>query len=222
MQWIEHGRRTVYASPWVNVELADVEIPDGARFEHHVLAMPKTSNTAVATNDQAQILLIYRHRLITGRWGWEVPGGCGDPGEEPIDTIRREIEEETGWRPSQVAVMTDYFAMAGISDAHFTVSHATGAVRIGEPADRSESTRVEWLPVKEVRELAATGEITEITGEAGRRSTRALTRHRELGGIRHGHDVKPHERKDAAGNVPAAPLRSNADQLPYTWNSQSE
>ena len=161
MKWIEHGRRTVYTSPWVNVELADVEIPGGARFEHHVLAMPRTSNTAVVTDGQDRVLLIFRHRFITDRWGWEVPGGWGEAGEEPIDTIRREIEEETGWRPGQVAVMTQYFAMAGISNAHFSVFHATGAERIGEPEDKAEASRVEWVPLSEVRKLAAAGEITD-------------------------------------------------------------
>lgn len=161
MKWIEHGRRTVYTSPWVRVELADVEIPGGSRFEHHVLAMPRTSNTAVVTDDQDRVLLLWRHRFITGRWGWEVPGGWGDPGEQPLETIRREIEEETGWRPGEVSVMTEYFAMAGISDAHFTVFHATGCTRIGEPEDASESSRVEWVPLSEARKLAAAGEITD-------------------------------------------------------------
>jgi 8-oxo-dGTP pyrophosphatase MutT (NUDIX family) len=161
VKWTEHGRRTVYTSPWVEVQLADVEIPGGSRFDHHVLAMPRTSNTAVVTDEQDRVLLLYRHRFISGRWGWEVPGGWGDPGEEPIDTIRREIEEETGWRPGAVSVMTHYYAMTGISDAHFTVFHATGSVRIGEREDTSESSRVEWVPLDVVRKLAAEGEITD-------------------------------------------------------------
>lgn len=161
MKWIEHGRRTVYSSEWVRVELADVEIPGGARFEHHVLAMPRTSNVAVVTDDLDRVLLLYRHRFITGRWGWEVPGGWGDPGEQPVETIWREIEEETGWRPGVVSVMTEYFAMAGISDAHFTVFYATGCKQVGEPEDASESTRVEWVPADVVRKLLATGEITD-------------------------------------------------------------
>ena len=161
MKWIEHGRRTMYDSSWVRVELADIEVPGGARFEHHVLAMPRTSNTAVITDDQERVLLIYRHRFITGRWGWEVPGGWGDPGELPIETIRREIEEETGWRPGEVTQMTEYFAMAGISDAHFSVFHATDCERVGEPEDSSESTRVEWLPADVVRKHLASGEISD-------------------------------------------------------------
>ena len=32
-EWQVHGRRTLYDSPWVQLELADVELPNGERFE---------------------------------------------------------------------------------------------------------------------------------------------------------------------------------------------
>jgi 8-oxo-dGTP pyrophosphatase MutT (NUDIX family) len=33
--------------------------------------------------------MIWRHRFITDTWGWEVPAGWADDGEEPEDNIRR-------------------------------------------------------------------------------------------------------------------------------------
>jgi 8-oxo-dGTP pyrophosphatase MutT (NUDIX family) len=151
----------VYQSDWVNVWLEDVEIPGVGRIEHHVLTMPRPSITAVVSDEDDRLLLIWRHRFITDTWGWEVPAGWGDPGEEPEQAIRREIEEETGWRPGTVTQMTSYNALSGISTMRFTSFHVTGCTCIGTPTDPSESTKVEWVPADVIPELAAKGQIAD-------------------------------------------------------------
>ncbi len=161
MEWETFGRRQVYGSPWVEVWLDDVDVPGIGRIDHHVVHFPKASTTAVVTDDQGRFLLIYRHRFITGRWGWEVPAGWAEPGEDPAVAIAREVEEETGWRPGRVELMTEYDAMAGISDAHFRCFHVTECTQVGAPEDISEATRVEWLSEPDVVELLTTGEVAD-------------------------------------------------------------
>jgi 8-oxo-dGTP pyrophosphatase MutT (NUDIX family) len=162
VQWTVHGRRDVYSSEWVRVSLDDVEIPGGPRFEHHVLHFPRASVTAVVTDeDRSRVLLLWRHRFITDSWGWEVPAGWADPGEDPAAAIRREIEEETGYRPALVRPMTGYNALSGISDMRFSAYVASGAQRVGPPADDGESSRVEWIELAEVPKLAGKGQIQD-------------------------------------------------------------
>ncbi|MDH6130671.1 8-oxo-dGTP pyrophosphatase MutT (NUDIX family) [Kitasatospora sp. MAA4] len=161
MEWQSHGRRRVYTSPYVDVWLDDVDIPGIGRVDHHVITMPKASVTSVVTNDAGQFLLLYRHRFITGRWGWEVPAGWAEPGEDPAAAIGREVEEETGWRPGSVAPLVEYDALAGISTMRFRSFHVTGCEYVGEPSDQSESSRVAWLPEAEVVRLLTGGEIPD-------------------------------------------------------------
>ncbi|MER7772050.1 NUDIX hydrolase [Kitasatospora sp. NPDC096140] len=161
MEWETFGSRQVYGSPWVEVWLDDVEVPGLGRIAHHVVRYPRASTTAVVTDDTGRFLLLYRHRFITGRWGWEVPAGWAEPGEDPAAAIAREVEEETGWRPGHVELLTEYDAMAGISDAHFRCFHVTGCTRIGPPEDASEATRVEWLSEAEVVKLLVGGEVAD-------------------------------------------------------------
>ncbi|HUY47994.1 MAG TPA: NUDIX hydrolase [Streptosporangiaceae bacterium] len=160
MRWTVHGSRDAYASDWVRVSLADIEIPGGERFEHHVVHFPRASVTAVVT-DGPRVLLLWRQRFITGTWGWEVPAGWAEAGEDLADTARREIEEETGYRPGPLRPMTAYNALSGISDMRFTAFIADGAERLGEPRDPGESSRVEWVPLAEVPALAAAGKIQD-------------------------------------------------------------
>src|SRR5258706_1545987 len=80
MRWTVHGERSVYASPWVGLALVDVEIPDGDRFEHHVVRVPGPAVGAIVTDEALGVLLLWRHRFITDSWGWEIPAGGVDRG----------------------------------------------------------------------------------------------------------------------------------------------
>jgi 8-oxo-dGTP pyrophosphatase MutT (NUDIX family) len=161
VQWKVHGRRPVYESDWVSVWLDDVDVPGVGRLEHHVLTMPRPSVTAVVVDAQDRTLLLWRHRFITNSWGWEVPAGWAEPGEDLEKAIHREIVEETGWQAGQVSPMISYNAISGISDMRFTAFVATNPARIGEPTDASESTRVEWMPLADVPRLAQDGKLSD-------------------------------------------------------------
>jgi 8-oxo-dGTP pyrophosphatase MutT (NUDIX family) len=161
MRWIVRGRRAMYESDWLNVYIDDVEIPGGRRFEHHVLTMTRGSAGAVIVDDQDRVLLLWRHRFITDKWGWEVPAGWVDPGETPEQAVRREVEEETGWRVGHLESMADYNPLAGISSMEYRAFVAKPAEHVGRPPDPSESSKVEWIPLADVPKLARDGLIPD-------------------------------------------------------------
>ena len=159
MRWIVHGERTIYDSEWMRLTLVDVEIPGHRRFDHHVLRMPAAASGTVVHDPDRGVLLLWRHRFTTDTWGWEIPAGRIDDGETPEEAARREALEETGWRPGPLRHLTTYFPHNGSSDATFHLFAADGAVHVGEPADPTESERIEWLAVDDVRRRIAAGEV---------------------------------------------------------------
>ncbi|HZG94335.1 MAG TPA: NUDIX hydrolase [Mycobacteriales bacterium] len=161
MQWTVHGERSLYESDWVCVRLADVEVPGGDRFEHHVVHMPNKAAGVVVHDPQRGVLLLWRHRVITDSWGWEIPAGKIEPGEVPVAAAAREVLEETGWRPGPLTPLTTYHPTNGTSDQLFHLFAASGAEHVGEPSDPSEADRVEWVPADEVRALVARGAVRD-------------------------------------------------------------
>ena len=159
-RWINRGETAIYDSPWVSVATADVLLPDGGQVDHHVVRMPAPAAGTIVVRNGA-VLLLYRHRFITDTWGWEIPAGRVDPGETPLDAGARETVEETGWRPLEPAALCTFNPANGILDQVFHIFLADDAVRVGDPVDTNEASRVEWVPVDRVREIVLTGEMPD-------------------------------------------------------------
>lgn len=156
-----HGERAIYESPWMRLVLSDVELPDGTRFDHHVLRTPNHAAGTVVHDPDHGVLLLWRHRFITDTWGWEIPAGRVEPGEAPETAAARETEEETGWRPGPLRPLTSWNVASGITDHHFDAFIADGATHVGDPADAFEAERIEWLPVPAVKAAILAGEVPD-------------------------------------------------------------
>ncbi|WP_083977266.1 NUDIX domain-containing protein [Kitasatospora azatica] len=156
--WQIHGERAVYDNEWVRLTLVDVEPPGVERFEHHVVRLQHVAITAVV-DDQERVLMLWRYRFVPGKFGWELPGGIVDAGEDAASAAAREIEEETGWRPENIEHVVTYQPMIGMIDSPHEIFVAHGAICVGHPSDPEESGRIAWIPLAEVPQLMANGEL---------------------------------------------------------------
>ncbi|MGW2654710.1 NUDIX domain-containing protein [Streptomyces sp. NPDC001478] len=156
--WLIHGTRPVYDNQWVKLDLVDVEPPGVPRFEHHVVRLQHVAIAAVL-DERNRVLMLWRYRFVPDQWGWELPGGIVDAGEEAIDCARREVEEETGWRPAGLEHVVTYQPMVGMVDSPHEIFVGSGAERIGDPSDVEEAGRVEWVPLSDIPDLMARGQL---------------------------------------------------------------
>ena len=157
MRWLIHEEQEVWASPWLSVRRLDVEQPDGHRVDYHAVRLSDVAATVVTVD--GKVLLMWRHRFLTNTWAWELPMGIIEPGESPMTAAARELEEETGWRPGPLTELIRSQPGAGIMDSTHHVFRATSATRIGEPTERNESDRIEWIPLADVPAMIARHEI---------------------------------------------------------------
>lgn len=156
--WKIYGERTLYDNRWVRLDLWDVEPPGVDRFEHHVVKLHHVAVSAVL-DDQDRVLMLWRYRFVPQQWGWELPGGIVDPGEDAHATALREVEEETGWRPHALEPLVSYQPMVGMVDSPHDLFVGHGAERVGEPTDAEEAGHVEWVPLSDMPVLMARGQL---------------------------------------------------------------
>ena len=157
-RWKTFGERVIYDNPWVWLGQVDVELPDGERFWHHVVRLHRAA-MMVLVDEQDRVLLLWRHRFVQDRWGWELPGGLIDEGEEPSETAARELEQETGYRAGRVEHLVTFQPMVGMVDSEHVVFVGRDPEKAGEPTETTEIERMEWVPLASVPGLIAAGEI---------------------------------------------------------------
>ncbi len=161
--WVIHSETTVYDSPWVRLAQADVTGPHDYHVpDHHVIRVRPAAG--VLTVVDGRVLVLWRHRFITARTGWEIPAGRVEDGELPIEAAARECLEESGWRPGPLTPWLEWTPSNGISDSVFHCFRTDSAAHVGEPVDAFESERIGWLTRDEVRAAFEAGDIVDGFG----------------------------------------------------------
>ena len=162
MEWKVVSEQPLYADEWLDIRVADIELPDGRHLAHRSIRTPPGAGV-VAIDEDRRALLIWRHRFITDTWGWEIPIGKIEDGETPAEAAAREFEEETGWRPGTLQPLMNVRPTPGLSNSDHHIYRTAVATHIGEPADGIESERIAWVPLADIRTLIGKGEISAST-----------------------------------------------------------
>ena len=92
---------------------------------------------------------------------WELPAGKLNAGEDPENTARRELEEETGYIPEELSLMQIMYPSPGYTNEKIYIYRAVRARAGAVHLDEDEFLNSYFVPVEEVREMIARGEIRD-------------------------------------------------------------
>lgn len=94
-----------------------------------------------------RVVLVKNHRIAIDEALWELPAGTREPGEEPIITAKRELEEETGYRAGRIETIGKFFTSPGFCDELIHVFVADDLEFVGqrlEPHEKIEAHELSW------------------------------------------------------------------------------
>ena len=88
-------QKKLYQGKVIELYLEQVILPNGVPAELEIVRHPGGA-AVVAIDIENRICLLRQYRYAAGGWIWELPAGKLDPGEAPLVTAQRELEEEAG------------------------------------------------------------------------------------------------------------------------------
>ncbi len=97
MRWKQLGTEYLFREPWLTARRDHVRLPNGTEMKsYYVLEYPEFCNVIAITKD-GMFVLEKQYRHARGITAYEIPAGCVEQGETPLEAARRELREETGY-----------------------------------------------------------------------------------------------------------------------------
>lgn len=148
------------------ITIDQVVLPNGEEKSFSYINFAKGVCILPITNEQEIICLKqYRHALKT--WEWELPAGTVDPGDpSPLDTAKRELEEETGYTAEHWLELGSFYPSPGSTSEEIFLFAAAGLTPTAQNLENSEQIELYKFSMEKVKELVQTGEIKHGGGLA--------------------------------------------------------
>ncbi|AQZ47805.1 ADP-ribose pyrophosphatase [Paenibacillus larvae subsp. pulvifaciens] len=126
--------KSIYQGKIINVEVQEVKLPNGETSKREIVRHPGA--VAVIAIRDGKMLVVDQYRKPLGRCEVEIPAGKLDPGEDPLDAAKRELEEETGYKAENLKLVHSFYTSPGFADElihlYFTDQLTKGTLQLDE------------------------------------------------------------------------------------------
>ncbi|AEH38010.1 NUDIX hydrolase [Halopiger xanaduensis] len=175
--WTLREETTEYETPWYEGGYDRYEQPDDSEKRYYwadlpdsVVIVARIDGTVAATVDglddesdggasadndpEDRLLFVEQFRPTIRETHLELPAGIVEDGESFTAAAERELEEETGFRPTSTALLQEYAVATGVLRHTRGVVYAEGLEPGERELDSNEFLEVTTVPVDEALERA--------------------------------------------------------------------
>jgi len=160
------GAREIFQGRVFKVVSKDLLLPNGNRTTWNIIEHPGAC-AIVPRFENGDVLLLHQLRPATGKTLWEIPAGTLEPGESPLETAKREIVEETGYRARRWKKLLEFYTVPGFCSEFMHLYLATELSPATAERDADEVLRPVRLPYAKALKMIEGGEIRDAKSIVG-------------------------------------------------------
>jgi len=150
----------VYQGRAVNIRVDTVEKGGGTKTTRDVVEHSDCV-AVVVLDEQDNILLVRQFRHPVAGFLLEIPAGGIDSGEEPVDSVCRELQEEIGFFPRKIDKLGGFYSIPGYGTEYLHCFVATDLVPARLVAEDTADIELVRVSQDEIPPLIASGEICD-------------------------------------------------------------
>mgnify|MGYP005846414315 CR=1 FL=1 len=141
----------VFESPFIRIRRDRCLLPDGRLSPDLYLVDKEDFSMVVALTKGRDLILVKQYKHGAGEVIYELPAGFVEPGESPMESARRELLDETGYRADKWEHLGSFLVIPGFVNMRGHFFLAKDAVRVGGGRpDEYEDIEVELFSLDEV------------------------------------------------------------------------
>jgi ADP-ribose pyrophosphatase len=150
-----------YDGHFLKVTRDRIKLPDGSETVRELIRHPGAVVILPLLPD-GRVLLERQFRYPNDRVFIEFPAGKIDPGEDPLATAKRELEEETGYTAKEWNFVCTIHNAIAYSDEHLDIFLARDLTAGEAKLDEGEFLELFTATVPELLDMVRKGEITDV------------------------------------------------------------
>jgi ADP-ribose pyrophosphatase len=151
----------VFKGKLLQVMRDTVRLPDGNTATREYIEHPGAVMIVPRFPD-GQLLFERQYRYPLARVFIEFPAGKIDAGEEPLETARRELLEETGFEAERWSYLATLHPLITYSTERIEVYVAEELTQVGAQLDAGEFVETFTAPLEDALAWLDRGEITDV------------------------------------------------------------
>jgi NTP pyrophosphohydrolases including oxidative damage repair enzymes len=153
-------KNIIYKGKAVDFYCDDIKLQNGQPAQREYLGHPGAV-AVLPFLDQSNIILVKQYRYPIGKETYELPAGKLDIGESPEDCVKRELEEETGFRAKRIEKMLNFYPSTAFSNEVLHIFAAFGLIKGQSHPDEDEFVSAVIVNFKKAVNMVKSGEIMD-------------------------------------------------------------
>ncbi len=158
---IQVDTEVAYEGHFLKVQCDTVCLPDGKHSKREYIRHPGAV-VILPLFDDGSVLLERQFRYPLHDVFIEFPAGKIDPGEDPLECAKRELQEETGYTAREWKFLCTIHNAIAYSDEHLDIFVARGLTAGQSKLDDGEFLETFTTSVPEMLEWVKSGKISDV------------------------------------------------------------